>query len=56
VLAEVFRTRRDRVIIATKGGTLPHDTFYMPQDFSRAHLERALDASLKRLGVDGVDL
>ena len=56
LLGEVFRGRRDRVIIATKGGTLPHDTFYMPQDFSRAHLERALEASLTRLGVSEVDL
>lgn len=56
LLGEVFKSRRDRIVIATKGGMLPHDTFYMPQDFSRAHLERALDASLARLGVDYVDV
>ncbi len=56
LLGEVFRSRRDRVVIATKGGMLPHTTFVMPQDFSRAHLTRALDASLKRLGSDYVDI
>jgi aryl-alcohol dehydrogenase-like predicted oxidoreductase len=44
------------VVIATKGGMLPHTTFVMPQDFSRAHLERALEASLKRLRTDYVDI
>jgi aryl-alcohol dehydrogenase-like predicted oxidoreductase len=56
LLGDVFRTRRDRIIIATKGGMLPHTTFDMPQDFSRAHLERALDASLRRLATDYVDV
>jgi aryl-alcohol dehydrogenase-like predicted oxidoreductase len=56
LLGEVFGTRRDRVVIATKGGMLPHTTFEMPQDFSRGHLERALDASLKRLRLDHVDV
>jgi aryl-alcohol dehydrogenase-like predicted oxidoreductase len=56
ILGEVFQARRDRVVVATKGGMLPHSTFVMPQDFSRAHLERALDASLKRLRTDYVDI
>lgn len=46
---------RDRVVIATKG------RFPMGEDvndvgLSRRHLQRALDASLRRLGVDCVDL
>jgi len=56
ILGEVFRRRRDQVVMATKGGMLPHATFEMPQDFSRAHLNRALDASLARLGSDYVDI
>jgi aryl-alcohol dehydrogenase-like predicted oxidoreductase len=56
ILGEVFRARRDQVVIATKGGMLPHTTFVMPQDFSRGHLERALDASLHRLRTDYVDV
>lgn len=56
VLGEVVAARRGQVIIATKGGMLPHTTFVMPQDFSRGHLERALDASLKRLRTDYVDV
>jgi aryl-alcohol dehydrogenase-like predicted oxidoreductase len=46
---------RDRVVIATKG------RFPMGQDpngvgLSRKHLDRALDDSLRRLGVDCIDL
>jgi aryl-alcohol dehydrogenase-like predicted oxidoreductase len=46
---------RDRVVLATKG------RFPMGEDvndlgLSRRHLQRALDASLARLGVDTVDL
>nr|WP_285830996.1 aldo/keto reductase [Streptomyces meridianus] len=46
---------RDRVTIATKGrfpmGTAPNDV-----GLSRRHLDRALNASLRRLGVETVDL
>jgi len=46
---------RDQVVIATKGrfpmGGGPNDV-----GLSRRHLDRALDASLRRLGVDCVDL
>ena len=46
---------RDRVVLATKGrfpmGDGPNDA-----GLSRRHLSRALDASLRRLGVDDVDL
>ncbi|MGO4536995.1 aldo/keto reductase [Leifsonia sp. 2MCAF36] len=47
--------RRDGVVIATKGrfpmGGGPNDL-----GLSRAHLRTALDASLRRLGVDHIDL
>jgi aryl-alcohol dehydrogenase-like predicted oxidoreductase len=46
---------RDRVVVATKGrfpmGDGPNDA-----GLSRTHLSRALDASLRRLGTDVVDL
>jgi aryl-alcohol dehydrogenase-like predicted oxidoreductase len=46
---------RDRVVIATKGrfptGSAPNDV-----GLSRRHLDRALTASLRRLGVESVDL
>jgi aryl-alcohol dehydrogenase-like predicted oxidoreductase len=46
---------RDRIVIATKGrfpmGDEPNDA-----GLSRTHLGRAVDASLRRLGVDTVDL
>lgn len=46
---------RDRITIATKGrfpmGQGPNDV-----GLSRAHLDRALNASLRRLGVDSIDL
>ena len=46
---------RDRVVLATKGrfpmGSGPNDV-----GLSRQHLSRALDASLRRLGVETIDL
>jgi len=43
---------RARMVVATKGGIIPG----VPYDSSPAYLERALDASLRRLGVEQVDL
>lgn len=56
IIGEVFGQIRDEVIIATKGGTLPHTGFYMPQDFSENHLMNALEGSLRRLKTDYIDL
>lgn len=46
---------RDRVVLATKG-RFPMGEEPNAQGNSRRHLRRALDASLRRLGVDHVDL
>ncbi len=43
---------RERFVLATKGGIRPG----VPYDSSEAYLIAALDASLKRLGVEQVDL
>lgn len=43
---------RERMVLATKGGITPP----VPYDSSRDYLTAALDASLRRLGVDQVDL
>jgi len=55
VVGRAVKGRREKVVIATKGrgpqGEGPNDI-----GLSRLHLTRALDASLKRLGVDYVDL
>jgi aryl-alcohol dehydrogenase-like predicted oxidoreductase len=45
---------RDEVLIATKAGLTPHG--YRHRDGSRGHLLRSLDASLRRLGTDYIDL
>src|SRR6188768_3323803 len=45
---------RDEVLIATKAGLGHHG--YRRRDSSRGHLLRTLDASLRRLGTDYVDL
>ncbi|HYN93160.1 MAG TPA: aldo/keto reductase [Pilimelia sp.] len=45
---------RDEVLIATKAGLRPGTD--RRRDTSRAHLLRTLDASLRRLGTDHVDL
>lgn len=43
---------RDRMVLATKGGIREG----VPYDSSAAYLEEACDASLRRLGVDVIDL
>jgi aryl-alcohol dehydrogenase-like predicted oxidoreductase len=45
---------RDEVLIATKAGLAPGG--WRRRDGSRGHLLRSLDASLRRLGTDHVDL
>src|SRR3954447_17797163 len=45
---------RDEVLIATKAGLTPDG--WRRRDGSRGHLLRSLDASLRRLGTDFVDL
>jgi aryl-alcohol dehydrogenase-like predicted oxidoreductase len=45
---------REDVVLATKAGVSPSP--YRRRDASRGHLLRALDASLRRLGTDYVDL
>jgi len=48
---------RDRIILCTKYGSLPAGADGMPGvDNSPAHIARACDASLKRLGIDTIDL
>jgi aryl-alcohol dehydrogenase-like predicted oxidoreductase len=63
VLAEVFRGRRSHVVIATKGGydlaASPGERpghRELPQDWSPEHLRRAVEASLRRLQTDYIDL
>lgn len=56
LLGEVFAGKRDQIVIATKGGTLPHTTFDMPQDFSFRHIKEAMAGSLRRLKTDYIDL
>ncbi|ONH52508.1 aldo/keto reductase [Frankia sp. CcI49] len=55
VVGRAIAARRDSVVLATKGagplGPGPND-----RGLSRRHLSRALDASLRRLGTDHVDL
>ncbi|MDB5174398.1 MAG: putative oxidoreductase, aryl-alcohol dehydrogenase like protein [Phycisphaerales bacterium] len=55
ILGQAIKGRRDQVIISTKGtfatGPGPNDV-----GSSRHHLTRAVEASLKRLGTDYIDL
>lgn len=53
MIGEAFAGRRGEVVIASKTGLLGDGT---TTDFSAAHLRRALEASLKRLRTDYVDL
>src|SRR4051794_23404439 len=47
---------RDRVFLATKGGHVRSDGGDWGTDSSPDHLKDAVDASLRRLGVDQIDL
>lgn len=55
ILGQAIKGRRDKVIISTKGtfrfGDGPNDV-----GSSRYHLKRSVDASLRRLGTDRIDL
>jgi len=55
IVGRVLGARRDRVILATKG-RLPTSPDVNDQGAGRRHLTRALDASLRRLGTDWIDL
>jgi aryl-alcohol dehydrogenase-like predicted oxidoreductase len=54
-LADRPASVRDQVVVATKG-RFPTGPGPNGAGLSRRHLDRALDASLRRLGVDSVDL
>jgi aryl-alcohol dehydrogenase-like predicted oxidoreductase len=54
-LADVLRTRRDDVVIATKGGLRPADGRLL-RDASPDWLRRGVEESLDALGIDVVDL
>ncbi len=56
VLGDALRDVRDKIIISTKVGLLPHTGFDMPCDFSPAYIRQGLDASLRRLSSDYIDI
>jgi aryl-alcohol dehydrogenase-like predicted oxidoreductase len=56
ILGDFFRSRRDKVFIATKFGILPHSGRALPQDYSLDNIRKCLDGSLKRLKSDYIDL
>jgi aryl-alcohol dehydrogenase-like predicted oxidoreductase len=53
LIGRAFQDRRDKVVIATKGGMKSPAG---DQDFSSSHLRDALEKSLTRLATDHVDL
>ena len=55
LVGKALAGRRDQVVIATKFGNRVVDGQWV-KDFSPEHARRAIDASLKRLGTDYVDL
>lgn len=55
LLGEIFSAEpglRDRMVLASKGGIMPP----LPYDQSREYLSRAIDASLRRLKTETIDL
>lgn len=55
VLGQVLKGRRDQVLISTKG-TFPMGSAPNQVGSSRYHITRAVEASLRRLGTDHIDL
>lgn len=47
---------REKYVIATKCGIIHEPNGQMRYDGSRAHVRQACEASLKRLGIDTIDL
>lgn len=59
LLGQALMGRRDQVVIATKFGHAANDMGYGPAAGSkggRAYIRRAVEASLRRLGTDYIDL
>ncbi|MFQ5903849.1 MAG: aldo/keto reductase [Candidatus Binatia bacterium] len=56
LLGKALKDRRDKVILATKGGNTMVGPNRGKTDFSAAHIGRVMDESLKRLQTDYVDL
>ena len=56
VLGRALHSVRDRIVIGTKVGLLPHTGFDMPCDFSPQHIREGLEGSLERLQTDYIDL
>ena len=55
LVGEVFKKRRDKIIIATKVGNRLDEKEKWIKDFSRQWVEKAVEASLKRLQTDYID-
>ena len=55
-LAHELRSRRDEVVIATKGGLRPNRDGGVVRDASPAWLRDGVEQSLRALGVDHIDL
>ena len=56
LLGKALKGRRDKVILATKGGNTMVGPNRGKRDFSTAYINRVMDESLKRLQTDYVDL
>lgn len=56
IVGEALRPHRNQVVIATKGGATRDAQGRPSNDGSPRHLREACDASLKRLGIDTIDL
>ncbi|KAB2833954.1 MAG: aldo/keto reductase, partial [Candidatus Brocadia sp.] len=56
ILGDTLHDVRDKIIISTKVGLLPHTGFDMPCDFSPSHIRQGLDDSLRRLRSNYIDI
>lgn len=56
LVGRAIRDRRDKVVLATKFGLKTHTGHSIPTDSTPANIRIAVEGSLRRLGVDHIDL
>jgi aryl-alcohol dehydrogenase-like predicted oxidoreductase len=56
LLGKALKDRRDQAVIATKFGTVNHETNERQLDGSAANVRASVEGSLERLGTDHIDL
>ena len=55
LIGETF-VNKNKIVLATKCGLLPHNNWHMPEKFTLSHIERSIISSTKRLKTEYIDV